>query len=127
MYPKDLRYSKDHEWVRDEDDVLVVGITDFAQSELGDVVYVELPEVGTTFDADDEVGTIESVKAVAEVYTPIAGEIVEVNDTLAEGPEKVNSDPHGEGWLFRIRPSSEGQADRLMTAEAYEALIQNED
>lgn len=126
MYPQDYRYSKDHEWVRDEEDTLVVGITDFAQGELGDVVYVELPEVGTTFDADDEVGTIESVKAVAEVYTPIGGEIVEVNEALVEGPEKVNDDPHGEGWLFRIRPATQGQADSLMTAEAYEAFIQNE-
>lgn len=126
MYPQEYRYSKDHEWVRDEDETLTVGITEFAQSELGDVVYVELPEVGTKFDADDEVGTIESVKAVAEVYTPIAGEIIEINEALAEGPEKVNDDPHGEGWLFRIRPSSEGQADDLMTAEAYEAFIQSE-
>ena len=127
MYPQAYRYSKDHEWVRDEEDTVVVGITDFAQSELGDVVYVELPEVGTAFDADDEVGTIESVKAVAEVYTPIEGEIVEVNEALEGDPEMVNSDPHGEGWLFRLRPSSPGLADQLMTAEAYEAFIQHED
>lgn len=126
MYPQNYRYSKDHEWVRDEEETVVVGITDFAQGELGDVVYVELPEVGTMFDTDDEVGTIESVKAVAEVYTPIGGEIVEVNEALVEGPEKVNDDPHGEGWLFRLRPSSPGQADQLMTAEAYEAFIQSE-
>lgn len=127
MYPQAYRYSKDHEWVLDEEDTVVVGITDFAQSELGDVVYVELPEVGTVFDADDEVGTIESVKAVAEVYTPIEGEIVEVNETLESDPEKVNSDPHGEGWLFRLRPPSPGLADQLMTAEAYEAFIHHED
>lgn len=127
MYPQAYRYSKDHEWVLDEEDTVLVGITDFAQSELGDVVYVELPEVGTVFDADDEVGTIESVKAVAEVYTPIEGEIVEVNETLESDPEKVNSDPHGEGWLFRLRPPSPGLADQLMTAEAYEAFIQHED
>ena len=127
MYPQAYRYSKDHEWVRDEEDTVVVGITDFAQSELGDVVYVELPEVGTVFDADDEVGTIESVKAVAEVYTPIEGEIVEVNEALESDPEKVNSDPHGEGWLFRLRPPSPGLADQLMTAEAYEAFIHHED
>jgi glycine cleavage system H protein len=127
MYPPEYRYSKDHEWVRDEEETVVVGITDFAQSELGDVVYVELPEVGTTFDTDDEVGTIESVKAVAEVYTPVGGEIVEVNETLVENPERVNEDPHGEGWLFRLRPSAPGLADVLMTAEAYEALLQNED
>ncbi len=127
MYPQAYRYSKDHEWVLDEEDTVVVGITDFAQSELGDVVYVELPEVGTVFDADDEVGTIESVKAVAEVYTPIEGEIVEVNEALESDPEKVNSDPHGEGWLFRLRPPSPGLADQLMTAEAYEAFIHHED
>ncbi|MCP4203310.1 MAG: glycine cleavage system protein GcvH [bacterium] len=126
MYPQDYRYSKDHEWVRDEEDTVVVGITDFAQSELGDVVYVELPEVGATFETDDEVGTIESVKAVAEVYTPLAGEVVEINEALVDGPEKVNDDPHGEGWLFQLRVSSPGQADQLMTAEAYEAFIQSE-
>jgi len=127
MYPREYRYSKDHEWVRDEEDTVVVGITEFAQSELGDVVYVEMPEVGTKFDADDEVGTIESVKAVAEVYTPIEGEVVEVNEALAQDPELVNSDPHGAGWLFRLRPSSHGQMDELMTAEAYEALIHHDD
>lgn len=127
MYPREYRYSKDHEWVRDEDDSVVVGITEFAQSELGDVVYVELPEVGTSFDADDEIGTIESVKAVAEVYTPIAGEILEVNEALVDDPELVNSDPHDAGWLFRLRPTSAGQADELMTAEAYEAFIQHSD
>jgi len=127
MYPREYRYSKDHEWVRDEEDTVVVGITEFAQSELGDVVYVEMPEVGTKFDADDEVGTIESVKAVAEVYTPIEGEVVEVNEALAQDPELVNSDPHGAGWLFRLRPSSHGQVDELMTAEAYEALIHHDD
>lgn len=127
MYPPEYRYSKDHEWVRDEEDTVVVGITEFAQSELGDVVYVEMPEVGTKFDADDEVGTIESVKAVAEVYTPVEGEVIEVNEALAQDPELVNSDPHGAGWLFRLRPSSPGQVDELMTAEAYEAMIHHDD
>ena len=127
MYPQNYRYSKDHEWLRDEGDEVVVGITDFAQAELGDVVYVELPEVGKDFDGDDEVGTIESVKAVAEVFTPVGGEILAVNETLEERPENVNDDPHGEGWLFRMRPSSHGDVDSLMTAEQYQAFIEDQD
>ena len=127
MYPQELKYSKEHEWVRTEGDEVVVGITSFAQGELGDVVYVELPAVGTTFEANDEVGTIESIKAVAEVFTPVGGEVVLVNDSLLDAPEKVNDDPHGEGWLFRLRPSSSeteppSEADDLMTADEYEAF-----
>lgn len=126
MYPREYRYSKDHEWVREDDGELVIGITDFAQSELGDVVYVEAPDVGASFEADDEVGTIESVKAVAEVYTPISGEVVAVNEELVEAPEKVNDDPHGAGWLFRLRPAGDSATDDLMDAEAYEAFIQQD-
>ena len=99
MYPTDYLYSREHEWVRVEDDLCVIGITEFAQQELGEVVFVELPEIGQVFDANDELGTIESVKAVAEVYTPVAGEVVEVNDTVVDDPELLNEDPHGEGWL----------------------------
>ncbi len=127
MYPSDYKYSKDHEWVRREEGELVIGITDFAQGELGDVVYVEAPEVGSSFQANDEVGTIESVKAVAEVYTPIAGEVVAVNEELVEAPERVNEDPHGAGWLFRLRPASAAEVEGLMSAEAYEEFIQQED
>lgn len=127
MYPEDYRYSKDHEWVARDGEELIVGITDFAQSELGDVVYVEAPEVGSTFDADDEVGTIESVKAVAEIYAPIGGEVVAVNEALVEAPEKVNEDPHGDGWIFRLRAESGEAFDALMTAEAYGAFIQQEE
>lgn len=127
MYPGDYRYSKDHEWVKQEGEEFVVGVTDFAQSELGDVVYVEPPEVGSSFDADDEVGTIESVKAVAEVYAPMGGEVTAVNEALEEAPEKVNEDPHGEGWLFRLRAESETDVDSLMSAEAYKAFISQED
>lgn len=126
MYPQDYRYSKDHEWVQDDGDTFVVGITDFAQSELGDVVYVELPEVGSSFEANDEVGSIESVKAVAEVYTPVAGEITEVNEALVDNPEKVNDDPHAAGWLFRIRPASREESSQLMTADAYKEFIHSE-
>jgi glycine cleavage system H protein len=121
MYPSEFRYSHDHEWIQVDDDTCVLGITDFAQSELGEVVYVELPEVGQVFDAGAEIGTIESVKAVAEVYTPVAGEIVEVNDTLADDPQTMNEDPHGDGWLVKIKFSASSDFDELMDAEAYEA------
>ncbi len=124
MYPTDCRYTREHEWVRQEDDVCVVGITDFAQQELGEVVYVELPEVGHVFDAHQEIGTIESVKAVAEVFTPVAGEIVEVNEVLADDPAALNEDPHGDGWLVRVKFSSSKDFEELMTAEQYEAFIQ---
>ena len=124
MYPTDCRYTREHEWVRIEDDTCVLGITDFAQKELGEVVFVELPEVGHVFDAHDEIGTIESVKAVAEVYTPIAGEIVEINDALADDPAAVNEDPHGDGWLGKVKYSSSKDFDDLMTAEQYEAFTQ---
>ena len=124
MYPTDCRYTREHEWVRIEDDTCVLGITYFAQKELGEVVFVELPEVGHVFDAHDEIGTIESVKAVAEVYTPIAGEIVEINDALADDPAAVNEDPHGDGWLVKVKYSSSKDFDDLMTAEQYEAFTQ---
>ena len=120
MYPNEYRYTRDHEWVRMEDDVCVVGITDFAQTELGEVVFVELPEVGHLFDAGDELGTIESVKAVAEVYTPVAGEVVEVNEALKDDPGLVNADPHGDGWLVRLKFSSSSALDELLSAEEYE-------
>lgn len=118
-YPEDLLYTEEHEWVRVEDDVCVVGITQFAQEELGEVVFVELPEVGQVFDAGDEIGTIESVKAVAEVYTPVAGEIVEVNEAVADEPELINDDPHHEGWLIKLRFSSADDLKKLMKADAY--------
>jgi len=123
MYPSDRKYTEEHEWVRVEDDLCVVGITEFAQEELGEVVFVDLPEVGQVFDAHDEIGTIESVKAVAEVYTPVAGEIVETNDAVIDDPELLNDDPHGEGWLVRVRFSSASDLDGLMDAEAYATFI----
>ncbi|HVR28735.1 MAG TPA: glycine cleavage system protein GcvH [Thermoanaerobaculia bacterium] len=118
-YPDDYLYSKEHEWIRLEEEHAVLGITDFAQSELGDVVFVELPEPGDVFDADDEIGTIESVKAVAEIYTPVSGEVVEVNSELTDRPEIVNQDPHQRGWLVRLRLSKPEEAASLMSAEAY--------
>lgn len=125
MYPNEYLYSREHEWVRVEDDVVVLGITEFAQQELGEVVFVELPEIGQVFDANDELGTIESVKAVAEVYTPVAGEVVEVNDAVVDDPELLNEDPHGEGWLLKIRFSSAADLKDLMNAEKYEEYVQS--
>ncbi len=123
-YPEDYRYSKEHEWVRVENGEAVLGITHFAQDELGDVVFVELPEVGEVYEVDDEIGTIESVKAVAEIFTPIAGEIVQLNGGLEESPELLNNDPHGEGWLVRIRMSDAAQVEKLMGVEEYAALVE---
>jgi glycine cleavage system H protein len=120
MYPSEYLYSREHEWVRVQDDVCVLGITEFAQQELGEVVFVELPEVGQVFDSGDEVGTIESVKAVAEVYTPLAGEILEINEAVVDDPELINEDPHGEGWLLKVRFSSAVDLKQLMNAEQYE-------
>ena len=125
MYPTDYLYSREHEWVRVEDDVCVLGITDFAQQELGEVVFVELPEVGQVFDANDEVGTIESVKAVAEVYIPVAGEVLEINDAVVDDPELLNEDPHHEGWLLKVRFSSAADLKALMKADEYEEFVKS--
>lgn len=125
MYPKDLLYSREHEWVRVEDDLCILGITEFAQQELGEVVFVELPEIGQVFGTNDELGTIESVKAVAEVYTPVAGEVVEVNDAVVDDPELLNEDPHGEGWLIKIRYSSADDLKILMKTEEYEEYVKS--
>lgn len=124
MYPQDYLYSKEHEWLRREGDEFVMGITDFAQAELGDVVFVELPEVGSNFSASDEIGTIESVKAVAEVYIPISADVVAVNESLADSPEKVNDDPHQDGWLVRLKATQETELEALMDSAAYEAFIE---
>jgi glycine cleavage system H protein len=125
MYPTDYLYSREHEWVRVEDDVCVLGITEFAQQELGEVVFVELPEVGQVFNAQDELGTIESVKAVAEVYSPVAGEVIEVNDAVVDDPEVLNDDPQGEGWLVKLRFSSADDLKSLMNAEQYEEYVKS--
>ena len=120
MYPTEYLYSKDHEWVKVDGDECVLGITHFAQEELGEVVFVEMPDAGQTFDAHEEIGTIESVKAVAEVYTPVGCEIIGSNDALNEAPELVNEEPHGKGWLVKIRLSSREELTGLMDAAAYE-------
>ena len=115
--PENLRYSKDHEWVSIEGDVATVGITDYAQSSLGDVVYVDFPRVGDTFDAHGSFGSVESVKAVSEVFLPVGGEVVEVNEGLNDTPERVNSDPYGDGWFVTVKMSNGGDADRLLSGE----------
>ena len=121
--PEELKYSEDHEWVRKEDDVLVVGITDYAQGELGDVVYLDLPAVGDSFEQKDAFGSIEAVKAAADLYMPISGEIVEVNDSLPDSPETINQDPYGEGWMIKIKMANAEDYDTLMDATGYEAHI----
>ncbi|MCG0049558.1 glycine cleavage system protein GcvH [Priestia aryabhattai] len=120
--PKDLRYSEEHEWVKTEGDVFRVGITHFAQAELGDIVFVELPEVGATVEADEPFGSVESVKTVSELYAPISGEVVAVNDNLSDSPELVNESPYEEAWMITIKPSDASQVDKLMTAEQYEEM-----
>ena len=121
--PGDLKYSEDHEWNRKEGDLIVVGITDYAQSELGDVVYLDLPDVGDTFDQKEPFGSIEAVKAAADLYMPIKGEIVEVNDNLPGTPETINNDPYGEGWMIKIKIENTSEYENLMDAAAYEAHI----
>jgi glycine cleavage system H protein len=122
--PQDLRYTKEHEYVKsDGGDVVTVGITDYAQGELGDVVFVELPKVGDTFSAMQVFGTIEAVKAVSELYSPVAGEVVEVNGALDANPALVNSDPYGEGWMVKMRVAGAAALDGLMDAAAYESLV----
>lgn len=124
--PDDLHYSKDHEWVRVDGNIAIVGITDYAQDSLGDVVYVEVPKVGDDFAANESFGSVESVKAVSEVYSPVSGKIASVNGSLADEPEKVNSDPYGEGWMIRVEMSNPGEVDSLLTAEEYEDFTKAE-
>ena len=121
--PEELKYSEDHEWIRKEGDVLVVGITDYAQGELGDVVYLDFPAVGDTFNQKDPFGSIEAVKAAADLYMPLTGKIVEVNDALPDTPETINKDPYGEGWMIKIKVESTEEYDSLMDAAAYQEHI----
>jgi glycine cleavage system H protein len=124
--PDDLHYSKDHEWVRVEGGIAVVGITDYAQDSLGDVVYVELPKAGDEFAANESFGSVESVKAVSEVFCPVSGEVLGINETLSDTPEKVNQDPYGEGWMIRVQMSNPGEVDSLLAAEEYEDFTKAE-
>jgi glycine cleavage system H protein len=122
--PDDLLYTEEHEYVkRAADDEIVVGITDYAQSELSDIVFVELPDVGSSFSKTEPFGTIEAVKAVSELYTPVSGEVIAVNDLLADDPAIVNRDPYGEGWMIRLRMNDPSELDDLLSPEAYKALI----
>lgn len=122
--PDDLRYSSDHEWVRVEDGLIRVGITDYAQDALGDVVYIDLPAVGTAAEAGGSFSEVESTKSVSDIYAPVAGEVVEVNSALADAPELLNQDPYGEGWICVIRPVDLGAVSSLLDAAAYRALIE---
>jgi glycine cleavage system H protein len=123
MSPNELKYDKQHEWVRVEGDIAVIGISEFAQDQLGDVVYVDLPSEGDTVVAGDTFGEIESVKSVSELYAPVSGEIVKVNDALRDAPETVNADPLGEAWMIQVRLDDPSQVDALMSSEDYEAFI----
>jgi glycine cleavage system H protein len=124
MYPEDRRYTKEHEWVKPDGDRARVGITDYAQNQLGDVVYLELPEKGRVLKAGETFGTVESVKAVSELYAPVAGEVVEVNAALVASPEAINTDPHGAGWMIVIKPADAGSVGALLDAKAYRALVE---
>jgi glycine cleavage system H protein len=117
-FPDEMKYSESHEWVKPGDTVRI-GITDYAQDQLGDIVFVEVPQEGETFDKGDEFGTVESVKAVSELYMPVGGEIVAVNDTLADAPEKVNEDPYGAGWMIEVKPGDPSEMDGLMDKNGY--------
>jgi glycine cleavage system H protein len=121
--PEDLQYTKSHEWVLIEGDTATIGITDHAQDELGDVVFVELPDEGATFDAGESFGTVESVKAVSDLYAPVGGEVVEVNSTLEDAPENINEDPYGEGWIVKLRTTDEPD---LLSPEEYEKVVEEE-
>ena len=120
--PSDLKYTKEHEWVQVKGDIATIGITDYAQQQLGDVVYVDLPEPGATIAQFEKMGEIESVKAVSDLYTPASGEVIEVNQQVVEKPEIVNADPHGEGWLLKIRLSRPAEIDTLLSAADYDAF-----
>lgn len=124
MYPDDFYYTKDHEWVKIKGETATVGITDFAQKQLGDVVYVELPEVGTALEFHQSLGVVESVKAVSDIYSPVSGEVVEANTGLNDAPETLNEDPHGKGWIIRIKVKNVAELEKLMSVSEYENFIE---
>jgi glycine cleavage system H protein len=126
MDPENLRYTKEHEWVRVEGDVGIIGITSHAQNELGDIVYVDLPKAGAVIQQGKTIGSVESVKAVSDIYTPVSGEVLEVNGLLTESPETLNKDPYGTGWLVKIKLSEPGEAAKLLTAAEYQAFVGTE-
>ncbi len=124
--PSELRYLSSHEWVSVEDGVATIGITDHAQDAMGDLVFVETPEVGTELAAGDEAGVVESVKAASDIYTPVSGEVIEANEKLADEPEVVNSSPYGDGWMFKVRISDDSELNNMLTADEYQAQIEDE-
>ncbi len=126
-FPEDLRYTREHEWARKKGELVVVGITDFAQDQLGDVVYVELPDVGDPVKKGESFGVVESTKAVSELFSPLTGKVVEVNDPLTDAPETINEDPYEEGWMIVIEPSDPKELDALMDAKAYRAFIEEQE
>jgi glycine cleavage system H protein len=123
IYPKNFRYTREHEWVRVDGNTGTIGITDHAQQELGDIVFVDLPKTGTRVEQGGTLGSVESVKAVSDVYAPVSGEVIEINQALATAPEKLNADPHGEAWLVKIRLSATKELERLLSAADYQAYI----
>ena len=126
QYPDDLRYTKEHEWVRLEGDAGVIGITDYAQDQLGDIVYLDLPAAGASVAQYDKMGEIESVKAVSDLFSPITGEVVEANKEAADAPELVNNEPYGRGWLIKVRLTNPGEVDGLLSSAAYQELVTQE-
>ena len=124
--PPELKYTKEHEWVRVEGDIGTIGVTDYAQDQLGDIVFLELPAVGSAISAAQKFGEIESVKAVSELFAPVSGEVTETNDRLTDSPESVNDDPYGDGWLVKVRLSETAELDQLLSSDQYEALIEEE-
>lgn len=125
--PEDLRYSEEHEWLRPSSEYVTIGITDHAQSQMGDVVFIELPEVGDEITRGEAFGTVESTKAVSELFAPVTGKVVEINDTLVDAPETVNEDPYGDGWMLRVEPADPSDLDEMMDAEAYREHVESED
>ncbi len=127
QFPEDLKYTREHEWARKKGNQLVVGITDFAQDQLGDVVFVELPEVGDPVKKGESFGVVESTKAVSELFAPVSGKVVEVNDPLADAPETINEDPYEEGWMIVVEPSDPKELDALMDAKTYKAFVEEQE
>ncbi|MBC7361092.1 MAG: glycine cleavage system protein GcvH [Candidatus Aminicenantes bacterium] len=124
MYPENLYYTKDHEWLKVEGEEAVVGITDFAQKQLGDIIYVDLPQVGKILEAHQTIGTVESVKSVSDVYSPVSGEVIEVNSELSQTPDLINKDPHGQGWIVRLKIKDKSEINNLMKAADYEKYLE---
>jgi glycine cleavage system H protein len=125
-FPKDLKYTKEHEWVREEDGAVVVGITDYAQDSLGDVVFVELPQEGGTVTKDEPFGVVESVKAVSDLYSPVSGTVIEVNDAIVDSPEVINEDPYGDAWMIKVEVGNPPETTKFLTAEEYQKHIEEE-